>query len=172
MRTPPLVPVLLTAVDSRWRGRAATAAGSVQDIRPRTGISRAASTASTARTGRSSVVFQQGCPRSSTADAATPVRSPAGGQRSAVTGRQADPGGVVDTGGSAADSAAVSGTEARLEGAPARGSEKISPESPRIRFFFYFCPSSCVLIYSRHSTIPIILCEHVFLIFLISRNQL
>jgi hypothetical protein len=139
VRTPPLVPVLIMAVDSRWRGRAATAAGSVQEIRPRTGTSRAASTDSTARTGRSSMVFQQGCPRSSTAGAATPDRSPAGGQRPAVTARQADPGGVVDSGGSAADSAAVSGTEARLEGAPARGSEKISPESPRIGSFYFFC---------------------------------
>ncbi len=83
MMTPHLVPAPNTEGASRRRGRAATAAGSVQGRRPRTGTNRAVSTANTAPIGRSSRDFQQGT--SSTGGAATPARSPAGGQRPAVT---------------------------------------------------------------------------------------
>ncbi len=142
--TPHLVPAPNMEGVSRRRGRAATAAGSVQGRRPRTGTNRAVSTANTAPIGRRSRDFQHGS--SSTAGAATPARSPAGGQRPAVTASHAAPEGAAASRGSAAASEAVSGTAARLEGAPVRGSEQSRMEASdrkvcRNSQFFFLVPS-------------------------------
>jgi hypothetical protein len=95
--------------------------------------------------GRSSRDFQQGT--SSTAGAATQARSPAGGQRPAVTASQAAPEGAAASRGSAAAYEAVSGTAARLEGAPVRGSEQSQMKASDRRVcrnsqLFFFRPKS------------------------------
>jgi hypothetical protein len=126
--TPHPDPALRLEGVCRGPGLTATAAGSVQGRRSRTGTSRAACTANPAHTGRSSTDFQQGS--NSIVGAATPDRSPAGAQRPAVTAIQAAPEGAGASRGSAADSVAVLGTAARLEGAPVSGSDQPQSEAP------------------------------------------
>jgi hypothetical protein len=116
------------------RDRVATAAWTAPGTRPRTGTSPTSSTANTGRiTGHSLQLLL----RTSTADAGTPVLSPAAGCPVSSSVHKPDPEEAEVSAASAADSAAASGIGARLQGEPVRGSKHLG--TPR---HFSSCPDA------------------------------